>query len=157
KIEVMAGAPGRIVVSGAATVKVGWNVPADAADIARQVAAAPPVAQDRAVVRAGLPDDERARRGGTGGYRIWIPPKTEVHTESESGATTVHGVTSRVSVRTQSGSIGVDTLSGSTEIKTGSGSVDASDIAGALAVTTSSSAFSGVRLGASLTLRTRSG
>jgi photosystem II stability/assembly factor-like uncharacterized protein len=43
KIEVIAGRPGRVVVEGAASVRVGWNVPSNAVELARQVAAAPPI------------------------------------------------------------------------------------------------------------------
>src|SRR5262249_60988437 len=43
KIEVVAGEPGRVVVAGAATVRIGWKVPANAPDLARHVAENPPI------------------------------------------------------------------------------------------------------------------
>ena len=43
KIDVTTGQAGRITVRGAATVRVGWDVPANAEAIARRVAAAPPI------------------------------------------------------------------------------------------------------------------
>jgi hypothetical protein len=55
RIEVVAGRPGRVVVEGAATVRVGWNVPADAAELARKVAAAPPIDYADQTVRLRLP------------------------------------------------------------------------------------------------------
>jgi len=37
KIDVTAGEPGRVVITGAVTIRVGWDLPANAADLARSI------------------------------------------------------------------------------------------------------------------------
>jgi DUF4097 and DUF4098 domain-containing protein YvlB len=156
KIEVVAGPAGRVLVEGAATVRVGWNVPANAAEIARQVASSPPIEQSGNTVKLTIPAARNAQRAVIVSYRVQVPPDTMVHTRSDSGATSIRGVAA-VDVRTQSASIDVGSVSGAVQIVTGSGAVRASDIAGALSVTTSSGAFDGSRLRSSLRVRTQSG
>src|SRR4030095_17031550 len=46
RIEVTGGETDRVTVAGTATVRVGWNVPANAVEIVRRVAANPPGGQD---------------------------------------------------------------------------------------------------------------
>jgi len=157
KIEVVAGPAGRIVVAGTATVRVGWDVPANAEEIARRVAAAPPIEQVANTVRLRDPTDRDAQRAVTVSYRVRVPAETRVQTTSNSGETSVRGVSATVDVRTQSGAIDVNGLSGTVQISTGSGAVTAGDISGPLSVTTSSSSFSGSRLGSSFRARTKSG
>lgn len=157
KIEVVAGPAGRILVAGAATVRVGWNVPANAAEIARQVAASPPIEQVGNSVRLRIPTQPDAQRAVTVSYRVEVPADTRVQTASNSGETSVHGVTATVDVRTQSGAIDLNGLSGTVQISTGSGAVTAGEISGPLAVTTTSSSFSGSRLRSSFRARTQSG
>jgi len=59
-IEVSVGAPGRVVVTGAVTIRVDWNVPANAAELARAVAEQPPVDQMGRTVRLGVPAEQTA-------------------------------------------------------------------------------------------------
>ena len=157
KIDVTTGPPGRIIVRGAATVRVGWDVPANAEEIARRVAAAPPIEHVGHTVRLRIPSERDAQRAVTISYRVEVPPETRVQTVSNSGETSVHGTGATVDVRTQSGAIDLGSLSGPVQISTGSGAVTASAIAGALSVTTSSSSFAGSHLGSSFRARTRSG
>jgi hypothetical protein len=157
KIEVVAGRPGRVVIEGAATVRVGWNVPANAVEIARQVAAAPPIEYADRTVRLRIPADPKAQQAVTVNYRIEVPSGTEVRTRSDSGETSIHGVDAAVDVQTQSSAIEVGDLSGAVQISTGSGAVRASDVSGALKVETSSSAINLSGLGSSLRVRTQSG
>lgn len=157
RIEVVPGAPGRVVVEGTATVRVGWNVPANAPTIARQVAAAPPVEYTDEVVRLRVPADPTAQLAVTVNYRVEVPPGTEVRARSGSGATSLRGIDAAVDVRTQSAAIDVGDLTGAVQISTGSGDVRASRVMGALDVTTSSSAITLTGLGSSLRVRTRSG
>lgn len=157
KIEVLAGEPGKIIVEGTATVRVGFNVPANAVDLAKQVAAAPPIEQSAAVIKLGEPTNADAQRAVTVSYRVRVPPKTDVRTSSESGETSIRGTSASVSVRTETGAITVGDLSGSIDIATGSGAVAAGQIAGSLSVKTASSAFNGTGLGSSLRVRTESG
>jgi hypothetical protein len=157
KIDVTIGEPGQIVVSGAATVRIGWRTLADAAERARMVAANPPVRRDGHTIRLTPPADEADRDAMTVNYQVRVPPASDVLTASDSGATTVRGVTGRVTVRTQSGAIEVGSLGGTTMVTTGSGAVIVNGSAGALSVTTSSSAFSGRSLGGHVHVRTQSG
>lgn len=157
KIEVVAGPAGRIVIAGAATVRVGWDVPANAEEIARRVAAAPPIEQAGNTVRLHDPTDRDAQRAVTVSYRVEVPHDTRVQTTSNSGETSIRGVAATVDVRTQSGAIDLGGLSGPVQIVTGSGAVSADDISGPLSVTTTSSAFTGSRLRSSLRAHTQSG
>lgn len=157
KIEVTTGEPGRIVVVGTATVRVDWNVPANAADLARGVAQNPPIEREGQTFRLRSPSDAATLRAVTVSYQVRVPPDTAVQTVSESGATSVRGVTGAVSVRTQSAAIDVAEIGGATTVTTGSGAVLANRIAGALTVSTSSSRFTGSAIAGSVRVRTSSG
>ena len=52
RIEVVAGAPGRIVVTGAATVRVAWDVPSSAVELAHGVADHPTCACEHRAARS---------------------------------------------------------------------------------------------------------
>src|SRR5215203_3467904 len=107
KIEVTPGEPGRVVVVGTATVRVDWNVPANAADLARTVADNPPIQQDGQTLRWKTPSNPAEQRAVTVSYQVRVPPDTEVAATTESGETTIRGVSRRVTIRTQSGAIAV--------------------------------------------------
>lgn len=157
KIEVVAGTPGRVVVNGDATVRVGWDVPSNAVDLARQVAASPPIDSVGDTVTLAIPADRTVQRAVTVSYRVQVPPETEVLISSESGETSVRGLAGPVDVRTQSATIALQGLSGVTRASTGSGAVSAEGMTGELRVTTTSSSFTGTGLASSLLVRTQSG
>ena len=157
KIEVTAGEPGRIVVVGTATVRVDWNVPANAADLARRVADNPPIQREGQTVTLRSPSDPAEQRAVTVSYQVRVPPETHVAVATESGATTVRGIASAVMIRTQSGAIDVMQLGGTTVVTTGSGSVTVDGIAGSLTVTTSSSSVTARSVAGNLRVRTASG
>ena len=157
KIEIVAGEPGRIQITGAATVRVGWNVPANAVDLARQVAANPPIEHQGNIVRLRPPHDDATQRAVTVNFQLRVPADTRVKTTSDSGATSVRGIGGTVHVQTQSGAIEVHSLGGDATISSGSGAVTADSVAGPLAVVTSSSSFAATGLGSSLRVRTQSG
>jgi hypothetical protein len=157
RIDVRVGEPGRIVVSGTATIRTGWDVPANAADLARAVVDHPPLERDGSTVRVRPPAGAAERRAVTVSYRVVVPPDTQVSAVSESGATTVQGVAGAVTVRTQSGAIVLTQLGGGAGVTSGSGSVTVDGVGGALTVTTSSSAFVGRALHDSVRVRTGSG
>ena len=156
KIEILPGPPGRIIVEGAATVRVGWNVPANAVEIAQKVAAAPPITHEGGIVRLRIPADPTAQRAVTVNYRVQVPPDTQILSRTESGDTSIRGVSSTVDLQTQSARITISDLGGPVQVSTGSGAITATDISGALSVSTSSSGFKGSALH-SLRLRTQSG
>jgi hypothetical protein len=157
RIDVSVGEPGRIVVTGAVTVRVAWDVPADAPARARRIADQPPLEQQGSTVRLRPPADAVDRRAVTVSYAVRVPPGTDVTAVSGSGATIVRGVSGPVTIRTQSGAIEVARLGGAAEITTGSGSVRVDGVAGSLSVTTQSSAFEGRSLRGNVRVRTRSG
>jgi hypothetical protein len=157
KIEVTAGEPGRIVVVGTVTVRVDWNVPANAADLARKVADNPPIQREGQTIRLRPPSDAAEQRAVTVSYQVRVPPETQVAAESESGATTVRGVARAVVIRTQSGAIDVMQLGSTAVLTSGSGSVTVDGVAGFLTITTSSSSVTARAVAGDLRVRTTSG
>jgi hypothetical protein len=157
KIDVSVGDPGRVVITGAVTIRTAWDVPANAADLARSVVDHPPVERDGSTVRLRPPSGAVERRAVTVSYHAQVPPDTQVLAVSESGATSIQGVSGTVSVRTQSGAVNVARLGGRAAVTSGSGSVTIDGVAGALTVITSSSAFVGRDLNDSVRVRTESG
>ena len=156
-IEIVAGRADRMVVSGTVTVRVGTTNPLNAPDVARAVAAAPPVQRERTTVRLRPPSGDAERRAVTVSYRVEVPPGTALSTRTDSGATSITGVTGAISVNTESAAIRLAQLGGTVIVATGSGAVDVSQTKGSLMVTTKSSAFKGVAIGGGLTLQTSSG
>jgi DUF4097 and DUF4098 domain-containing protein YvlB len=157
KIDVSVGDVDRIVVRGTATVRPGLSVPSNAYEMAKRVAANPPIQQDGATIRLRPPTDPDEQRALTVAYDVAVPRGTTVRTSSDSGATTISGVAGQVSVRTQSAAIEVRDLGGDAEVTSGSGAVQADSVAGNLRVSTASSSVSGRNLGAGLRVRTQSG
>lgn len=157
KIDVTRGGPGRVVVGGTVTVRIGLNVPANAVDLAKKIAASSPVTRDNSTIQLRPPSNDDERRAVTVSYQVQVPPDTEIRSESDSGATTVRDVSGRVTVRTQSAAIDLARLGGPADVTTGSGAVTVDGVDGALSVTTSSSAFTGRLLRGALRLRTQSG
>lgn len=157
RIDVTAGEAHRVVIGGAATVRIGWDVPADALEIAKRIAANPPIERSGNTFRLRPPADRTDQKAVTVSYQVQVPPDTEVIAVSDSGATTIRKVGGRVSVRTQSASIELHELGGAVTVNTGSGAVAVDGVAGALEVTTSSSSITGTELGGSVRVRTGSG
>jgi len=157
KIDVSAGAAGRVVITGAVTIRTAWDVPPNAPDLARSVVDHPPVERDGSTVRLRPPSGAAERRAVTVSYHVQVPPDTQVVTVSESGATTIQGVSGAVTVRTQSGTIELTQLGGRAGVTSASGSITIDGVGGALTVSTSSSAFVGRALNDSVRVRTASG
>jgi DUF4097 and DUF4098 domain-containing protein YvlB len=146
-----------VLISGTVTVRVDWNVPANAMDVAKRVAANPPIQHDAQTVRLRSLSDPSEERAVTISYHVRVPADTRVLSRTESGATTVRGVSGSVTVRTQSGAVELTGLGAAADVTTGSGSVRADGVGGALTVTTGSSAFTGRSLGGHVRIRTTSG
>ena len=155
KITVLVGSAAEVVVVGRVSVRVGWNVPADAAALARATASQPPLQHVGDTVRLQTPGDDRARRAVTIAYEVQVPVGTQVVAHSASGEIRIEDVQGAVSVRTQSASIHLEDL-GETQVETGSGAVSVSG-AGPLSVTTSSSGIEARRISGNLHVRTESG
>ena len=65
RIEIVGAETDRVTVTGTATVRIGWNVPANAVEIAKRVAANPPVEEDGG-------DEAAARTRRAGGRARWL-------------------------------------------------------------------------------------
>lgn len=156
-IDVTVGDPGRVVVTGTVTVRVAWDVPHNAIELAKKIAAAPPIRQDAQTITLRPPSETTERNAVTVAYEVRVPPTTTVLAVTESGATTVRGVNSSVTVKTQSAAVDLQQLGGVTDVSTGSGAVAIDGVAGALKVTTSSSGITARALGNNVRIRTQSG
>jgi len=84
--------PGQVVVTGAATVRVGLTTPADALERARKVATNPPIEQSGERLRLRSPADPDDNRAMTVNYDVRVPPNTRVMAVSDSGAIEVRDV-----------------------------------------------------------------
>jgi hypothetical protein len=157
KIEVSAGAAGRVVVAGAATVRVGWNVPSNAVQLAQKFSADFTIDRQGPMIRLRPPADADQRRAMTVDYHVTVPAQSTVITVSDSGETTIDGIGGLVTVRTQSGSIGLKNLGGAADVTSGSGAVVIDSVRGAVTVSTSSSGITARSIGGNLRARTSSG
>lgn len=156
RIEVIAAGDGRIEVDGMVTVRAGWNVPANAMELARAVAANPPIEEQGHTVRIRIPSDGASRRALTLSYRVHVPAGTTVRSVSSSGATSVRGVKGRVTVRTQSGAIALAALA-DVDVASGSGAITVDGVSASLRAESRSSAFRLQDVHGALTVATQSG
>jgi len=157
RINVRTGEPGRVVVTGAATVRVGLMVPADAIDLARKVAANPPIEQSAERLRLRSPSSPEENRAMTVNYDVRVPPNSRVIAVSDSGAIEIRDVAGAVEARTQSSSIALSDLGSTADVDTGSGAVTVDRVVGIVRVSTSSSAITARSLRGGLRARTGSG
>lgn len=157
KIDVSAGEPGRVVVAGAATVRIGWDVPSNAVQLAEQFAATFAIERLGSTIRLRPPAGSTEQRAMTINYQVKVPLETQVVSLSDSGAITVMGIAGTVKVRTQSGAIELQRLGGTTDVTSGSGSVAIDGVRGPLTVSTSSSGVTARSLGSDVRVQTSSG
>jgi DUF4097 and DUF4098 domain-containing protein YvlB len=157
RIALSSGPPGQVVVRGTATVRVAFNVPANALELAKQIAANPPIERSGDVIRLRPPADPVQRRAATVAYEVVLPPGTSVRAQSESGEIAAADLSAPAMLRTQSSRIGVMGASGDLAVTTGSGTVTVDDAAAALTITTSSSAIGVRNAGGAVKVRTQSG
>jgi hypothetical protein len=157
KITVAAGPAGRMTVRGTATVRVGLGIPPNGLELARRVAANPPIQQSGNDLRLGVPSDDAERRAVLVAYEITVPRDTRVDATSNSGAIAIADIAGVVSVKTQSSAIALQGLGSDVQVNTGSGAVTATDIWGPMTVATVSSAITLHGLRSALNVRTASG
>ena len=157
RIEVVAGEPGRVAIEGAVTVRVGLDVPADAASLAKAVAEHPPIAQEGITIRLRPPSDDAARRAVTVSYRVTVPKGARVVSRSASGATSIDGLGGEVSVTTGSAAIDLRDLGSDVKAASGSGAITMDGVRGSVDVETRSSAVNLRGLRGGLTARSGSG
>jgi DUF4097 and DUF4098 domain-containing protein YvlB len=157
KISVRVGEPGRVTVTGAATVRLGLNVPFNAVDLARKVAAQPPIERSGDRLRLRSPSDPVENGAMTVNYDVRVPPNARIVAVSDSGALDVRDVAGHVEVRTQSSSIALSDLGGTADVDTGSGAVTVDRVEGIVRISTSSSGITARGLRGGLRARTASG
>ncbi len=157
KITVRVGTGNTIEIRGTATVKAGVNVPVDAVDLARSLAASPPIRQDGLTLRLEPPPTTTIEHAVTLAYEVAMPATINVTSSSDSGETRITGVTGTVNVHTQSAAIWLASLGGKVTCTTGSGGVEVSGTSDDLSITTASSAISARDVGANLKVDTNSG
>lgn len=157
KISVKVGQPGRVLVSGAATVRFAWDAPANALDLARRVAENPPIEQQENGLRLRPPSDSAEQRATTVNYDVRVPRGARIIAFSDSGAIDVRDVSGHVEAHTQSSSIAMTDLGGTADIDTGSGAVTVDRAEGIVRIATSSSAIVARSLRGGLRARTGSG
>ena len=97
KIDVSVGTADRIVVRGTATVRLGLSSPTEAYELVKRVAANPPIEQKASTLRLRPPSAPEEQRAMTVAYAVSVPRGTVVRTISDSGETTVAGVSGKVS------------------------------------------------------------
>lgn len=136
-VTVRAGAGPTIVVKGTVSVRKGSNVPANAAEIARQVAANPPIEQTGDAVRIGRVNDETINKAVSISYEISAPAATSVVANTGSGDIAITGVKA-ARVNTGSGDVSVAGISGPVDVRTGSGDISLKDAMNAASLSTAS-------------------
>jgi hypothetical protein len=141
RIELRTGAPGQVVVRGTATVRIAYNVPANAPELAKQIAANPPLERAGDIIWLRPPSDPAQRRAATVAYDVLLPPGTVVRAKSDSGEIVATDLSGNATLRTESGRIDVMTSGSDLAVTTGSGAVSIHGAAAGLTVTTSSSAI----------------
>jgi hypothetical protein len=126
-VTVHAGSGATIVVKGTVSINKGWGAPADAAEIAKKVAANPPITQSGDAVQVGKIADEQTRKAVSISYDISVPAATVVAANSGSGNVSVTGVSSGVKANSGSGDVTVANVGGAVDARTGSGNVSIKD------------------------------
>jgi hypothetical protein len=154
KITIRTGEAGRVVVTGAATAR--FTGPLNAVELARKVAASPPIEQTGDRLRLRSPRDPDESRAMTVNYDLRVPPDARIIAVSDSGAIDVRDVAGHVEVRTQSSAISLMSLV-SADVETGSGAVRLDGASGAIRISTSSSGITARDLRGGLRSRTESG
>lgn len=156
-IDLVEGEPGRLVITGTVTVRFGL-IPPNAPELAKRVAASPPIERSGDTFEIRVPADGATQRAVTIAYKLVVPPGTKIVSETDSGATTMTGLSGETDVRTHSSAITGRELKGHVRMRTQSGAVDATFAgAGHADVETGSSGITVRRLTGGLKVRTQSG
>ena len=157
KIALHSGPPGQVMVRGTATVRVAFDTPANAIELAKQIAAKPPIEQIGNVIRLQPPADPAQRRAATVAYDVVLPPGTMVNARSNSGDIIAADLSAASILETQSGKIDVMMSTGDLDVTTGSGAVTVRGASAGLQVRSGSSAI-GIRdAGGAVNVKTQSG
>ena len=137
-VVVRGGSGSAVVVKGTVAVRRGSNVPSNAAELARQVVASPPIVQEGDAVKVGRITDEATRRAVSISYEISVPAATSVVAGSGSGNVSVTGVSAAVKATSGSGDVIASAIGGDVDARTGSGNIRVTDVKKAASLSTGS-------------------
>jgi DUF4097 and DUF4098 domain-containing protein YvlB len=127
-IAILAGDPGEIAIHGTVTLREGPDVPSDAVALAKQTAAQPPIEQDNGTLRVRPPVDSDVRRAVIVSYEIRVPSETRAIAASDSGAVSIDGLSTPLSVKTLSGAVEISGARGAVAVRTASGGIELVDL-----------------------------
>jgi DUF4097 and DUF4098 domain-containing protein YvlB len=144
RIALRSGPPGQVLVRGTATVRTAFDTPLNAVELAKQIAANPPIERSGNVIGLQPPSEPAQRRAAIIAYDVVVPAGTPVTARSNSGEIVAADLSAASMLETESGRIDVRASSGSLAVTTGSGAVTVQGAGAALSVRTSSSAI-GIR------------
>ena len=159
RLEVTAGEPGRVQVTGRIRGYADrWTPdgPATVTERVRALEADPPIELTGDVLRVGHLRSSLRRQVGIS-YEIVVPPNTRVRARAGSGALFIEGVAGPVATNTGSGATRVSDVAGDVTVEAGSGGVDVTAVGGDIDVRTGSGSVRVERLDAALRARTGSG
>ena len=159
RIEVRAGQPGRIEISGRITAGTwGWFVSGlSAQERVHRIEAHPPIEQTGNRVVVGHIEEEELRNNVSISYTLIVPPDTTLMSKSGSGSQVVEGVRGAVTASSGSGSIRVRDAGGDVRASAGSGSIAADSVAGSFSASTGSGSIDGAGVKGGITVKTGSG
>jgi hypothetical protein len=104
-VVVTASDDGRVVISGTASVRSGFNMPLNAGQLASSVADHPPIQLKGTTLEIRPPGDPLVDRGVAVRYEIRVPAPTPVVIVNDSGSVAIRAIAAAVTVHTQSGAI----------------------------------------------------
>lgn len=156
-ISVRTGPGSTIQIRGRVEVRKGSGVPTNAADLARQVAARPPVSQSGNTVTLERIADETTRKAVSISYDVTVPGRTAVSARSGSGNVLVQGTQLALSARTGSGDVRVGAIGADADLRSGSGDIEVDGVAGTARINTGSGGVRATGIGAGLHASTGSG
>lgn len=159
RIEVRAGQPGRIEISGRVRAD-NWRLFSgrlSARERVRRIEAKPPIEQTGSRVMIGRIDDEELKNQVSISYTVVVPPDSTLVSKTGSGSHVIAGVRGAVTASSGSGSIHVRNAGGDVRATTGSGSIIADTVAGSFSANSGSGSIDGLNVKGGITVKTGSG
>jgi hypothetical protein len=159
RIEVRAGAAGRVEVESRIQASSGWGRRSALSpeEQVRRLEANPPIQQTGQTIRIGHVEDRDLQDGVSISYTLTVPAESMLRTRSGSGSQRIEGVSGDITASTGSGSLAFLSAGGAIRAATGSGSVTAETVHGALHATTGSGSIRATGIGGPVTAKTGSG
>jgi hypothetical protein len=161
RIEVQAGPPGRIQITGKIRGSDGWGWnrrgPVSLEERVRRIEASPPIEQSGNVVRIGRLTDKQLADGVSISYTVTVPAPSSLRAKTGSGSQLIDGVEGGVEASSGSGSLTLREIGGRSRASTGSGSITADTVDGAFHASAGSGSIRATRVAGAITAKTSSG